>query len=158
MLSAFVNMSVMLSYVLMYESDILFDWTHSWRKWCLISICFMWSCKVGSSERFMAVLLSQHIVVGTVVVWLMLFKRVHSQMPSLDTLKAVVYSTLQEEVATVCCFFPCCDITPETSEYVWPHMLLLVLRQLAQFKLVKPTKDISFVPPSHGSRFHMPNK
>ena len=63
---AFVKMSAMLSCVLMYESASSLDWTRSRIKWYFMLMCLTRSCRSGSSERLIAALLSQRIVVGVV--------------------------------------------------------------------------------------------
>ena len=82
-----------------------------------MSMCLTRSCKVGSSERLIAALLSQQIVVGAVGVWLILLRSVRSQIHSFEASNAAVYSASQDEAATVFCFLACHETTPEPREY-----------------------------------------
>ena len=62
--NAFVEISAILLLVLMYDIFILLDCTHSHIKWYLMSMCLTHEWSDGSSERFIAELLSQLIMVG----------------------------------------------------------------------------------------------
>ena len=110
---ALVNMSAMLSWVLIYDSVISCDWMHSRSKWCLISMCFMWSWRRGSSDRLMAALLSQSKLVGFCGWWLITLKSVQSHIASLQASNAATYSASQEEAATVFCLWACQEIMPD---------------------------------------------
>ena len=62
--NTFVKISAILSLVLMYDIFISLDCTHSHIKWYLMSMCLTHEWSDGSSERFIAELLSQLIMVG----------------------------------------------------------------------------------------------
>ena len=68
-------------------------------------------------------------------------------MDSFAASNATVYSASHEEVATVFFLHAFQDISPEPRVNLYPPTLLLVSRQLAQSKLVRPRSLISLWPP-----------
>ena len=80
-----------------------------------MSMCLTLSWSIGSSERFIAVLLSQRIVVGFSDLCPITFRSVRSHIASLEASKAALYSASHDEAATFFCFWACQEITPDPS-------------------------------------------
>lgn len=106
----------MLSLVLTYDTFISLVCTRSRIKWYLMSICLTREWSDGSSDKLIAELLSQLIVVGSICLKLIPSKSERIQIASFVNSDAATYSASHDEVATVFCFLAFHEISPEPSE------------------------------------------